>query len=289
MNRQNRNPFVIGDAALACSQVPQFESSVTQCRTMNRAQRRPKLNQSLKYVCLALSIGCIHATAADAQAEIVVYYSDWPGMTATVNGQAQGPAIDILKAITVHGGPNFKLVNTPWVRALDYVNANPQSAIVPITRTPSRENKYRWLAALFQYRVVLVTEGKPAPASIEAAKDLRIGIVAGGALDQENVLDKLGFTKVEKVHSDSLNARKLHQGHLDAWAVDDTTAGPTYLSVGLNPARLRFGATIGEPKWAYLAANPNFPEAQANAINQAMKKAQAGNKLDEILQQYQAN
>lgn len=210
-------------------------------------------------------------------------------MTTTVAGKAQGPAIEILNAISANGGPDFRFVYTPWRRALDNVQANPANAILPITRTPSREHAYRWLAKLFESRTIIVTASRPAPSSIEEAQALRVGIVAGGAMDQEDTLAKLGFTKVEKVHSDSLNALKLHQGHLDAWVVDDSRAKAAYRAAGFDPAELKFGVTVGELKGIYLAASPKFPVAQANSIEKAMRKVQHGKKLDEILRRYGGN
>lgn len=233
-----------------------------------------------------VALGWGHALAADPLPEVKVYYSDWPGMSATVSGAPVGPVFEVLAAITANGGPRFKLINVPWKRALHLTAQDNSAALLPLTRIPERERSYRWLAPLLTYRSVLVTIKQPPPRTMDEAKLLSVGVVAAGALDHGHVLTKLGFTKIERVTTDLTNAVMLHAGHIDSWAADDTTAAATYMLAGYDPKELNFGLPLSDERVVYLAAGLGFPAEMAKAIDKAYKQADRDKKLDGIRKRY---
>jgi polar amino acid transport system substrate-binding protein len=221
-------------------------------------------------------------------AEIKVYGHESMPFCGTVDGQPAGMAVDILNAVTALGGPSFEFeFSPPWARAQKEMLDQPGAlvAIVPLTRTPERESTYKWIAELFTHNARLISVGRPAPfKSIDEAKHMAVGNVRGSA--QEATLKKLGFTNIEFVPNDEINAKKIRLGRIQAWVVSEYIDKFMYSKIGEDPAKLQVGPTVGERSHIYIAGGLTFPEAHAKAIADAMKRLRASGKVELILQKY---
>lgn len=229
----------------------------------------------------------LYASASQAT-EILVYGNDSMPFCGMENGQPAGMAVEILNAVTAAGGPKFRFdFSLPWTRAqMEVQSANNELvAIIPFTRTESRENKYRWITVLFEDNVRLVSVGRSAPLkTVDEAKELNVGILHGSA--HEPKLKEMGFSRVEAVRNDEMNARKMHMGRLDAWLVSSFVDKYMYRKIGADPAVLQYGPLLGNSTQIYIAAAPGFPDEYAKAIADGVQRLRANGKLEQILNKY---
>jgi len=234
---------------------------------------------------LAGILSCLAAAAAQAS-EIKVVGNESMPFCGLVDGKPAGMAVEILNAATREGGPSFSFdFSAPWARSMVLIHEQTTLAIIPFTRTPEREAQHKWIAELFPYKGHLVTVGRPAPLkTIEEAKDLEVGMLNGSAL--QPVVTKLGFTKIQTVANDEVNARKLGAGHLGAWGVSQYVDKYLYAKIGQDPAQLQYGPDLGDEYHAYIAADLAFSDADAKSIADAVARVRASGELDRILQKY---
>lgn len=224
-------------------------------------------------------------TSGYAATTVQINVGDIPPMSMEVNGAPDGAAIQILQAVEKGGVFKFSYHFLPWQRAQASTLESTADAIIPLTRTPAREDQYRWLAELFSYNFVVVTaNGTPAPKSIEEASKLAVGILAGNPAQE--LLPKLGFTKVFPVTSEEQNGKKLLAKRIDAWVVSDFVAKDLYKRIGGDPASLNFGVRIGEPLHIYMGAAKRFPDSAASAIAKEVERLKADGTVDRIIAKY---
>jgi ABC-type amino acid transport substrate-binding protein len=203
-----------------------------------------------------------------------------------VDGKPAGMAVDILNAATREGGPVFTFdFATPWPRAQVRIHEQTTLAIIPFTRTAEREPNHKWIVELFPSSFHLVTVGRSSPLkSVEEAKDLEVGVLAGSAVI--STMTNLGFTKIQAVANDDINVRKIGAGRLGAWVVSQYVGKYLSLKVGQDPGQLQYGAQVGKEVQVFIAADPAFPDSDAQSIKNAVDRVRASGELSRILQKY---
>jgi hypothetical protein len=134
-------------------------------------------------------------------AEVLVYRNESMPWCGTVDGKDAGIAVDILNAITENGGPKFKFISVPWKRAQNLIHMNKGTALIPFTRTATREKNHTWVIKLVPNQIRLTSARKPTsqvsiPSTLTLAnsKSLNIGIVRGSAIIP--AMKEMGFTKL---------------------------------------------------------------------------------------------
>ncbi|HEY1147012.1 MAG TPA: hypothetical protein VGF27_00465, partial [Pseudoduganella sp.] len=90
--------------------------------------------------------------------------------------------------------PSLEFV--PWRRAIFLATTMPSTAIFPLTRQPEREDKFRWLAPLYEERYLFLA---PRGGSFdlqhpENMKDKRIALIRGAG--QRAMLHEMGFDHI---------------------------------------------------------------------------------------------
>jgi ABC-type amino acid transport substrate-binding protein len=201
------------------------------------------------------------------------------------DGKPAGIAVDILNAVTAEGGPSFKFdFSLPWVRSQEKVHTETGLAIL-FTRTAEREHNHKWIAELFDYNAQLVSVGRAAPfKTLDEAKALQIGIQRGSAFEPRAL--QAGFTHLEPVVSDDINAKKMVAGRLDGWFASEYVGEYLYANAGGDPATLQIGPKLGDTYHMYIAGDRNFPEADAKAIADGIDRLRNSGKLEAILARY---
>ncbi len=244
---------------------------------------------------VALLILCAHAwlnaaSAADAQ-NVVVYRNESMPFCGTVDARDAGIAVDILGAITRHGGPTFRYLSLPWARAQQYVQNQPGSAIIPFTRTASREPNHTWITELFSYELRITFAASPKhpvelPSTIteETLKPLRMGIIRASA--HIPMLKARGFSNLIEFNDASFAVKMLQSGYIHGMIESEWVDSYHWKLNGFEPSELIIGPTLGETKHIYLAGARSFPQETAQAIERAMTEIRHNGVLTDILQQW---
>jgi polar amino acid transport system substrate-binding protein len=227
-------------------------------------------------------LGCAAAQAR----EILVFANESMPQCGMVDHKPAGLAVDILNAVTAEGGPSFKYdFSQPWARAQAAVHDTPGTLIIPLTRNPEREPKYKWIARLFDNGAHLFSVARPAPIkTLDEAKGLGVGVMRGSSF--EDFLGKAGFTHLVVVPKDEFIAKMLVEGKVDAWAGADLVIHYLFGKIGENPGKVQQGPQLGETGQIFIAGDVHFPEADAKAIADGMEKLRHNGKLEAILKRY---
>jgi len=205
-------------------------------------------------------------------------------------GKNTGVCVEILEAISSHGGPEFKFeLGLPWKRAQqilhDAAGKNQAIAIIPFTRTKQREDSHMWITKLVTHEVRLTTNKKAKiPEKFADAKDSTVGIIVGSALIPK--LKEMGFTQIDEARTGKQNARKLEGERIDFMVESSVVAKYNWASIGQKSQDLFVGPQLGKTNEIYLAGNLDFPPKVAAEIEAAMDIIKENGKLQEILNKW---
>ena len=155
----------------------------------------------------------------------------------------------------------------PWKRAYNAALTRPNVCVYSTTRTPEREQLFKWVGPTDEGEWVLLgrADRNYRLTTLEDARSLRIGTYHGDARDE--YLRARGFN-VDPAPNDMINPQKLLMNRIDLWA-----------------AGLKRGTVVMESNgWAgiivpvltfnrvklYLACNRAVPDATINRLNAAL-------------------
>ncbi len=243
----------------------------------------------MKRIALAALFLVLPLFATDALAEkVVVYGLNAMPLCGISDGKAVGITVEILQEATLYGAPEFEFVmDVPWPRAQTMVR-NPGdelNAIIPFSRSPQREDMFKWLGELIQTQFRLYSFDRATPVlSVEEAASLPVGVVRGHAIIP--LLKALGIDRLDEAPDAEINAKKLRHKRFDTIAESDFIALYNWRKIGEDTGRLLEGLAIGKLTRVYIAAGLHFPDATAGKIADALKKMEQDGKVQEILDRW---
>jgi len=242
----------------------------------------------IRVIALLLSVILTRIEAS----EVLVFRNDSMPWCGTVDGQDSGIAVDILNELTKNGGPIFKFEELPWPRAQKMVHKTPGTAIIPFTRTVTREKNHLWIVNLVpnQVRLTLAKNSQnyailPSPLTISNARSLVIGVIRGSAIIPTLKELGLGSQLLEVGKVDQL-AYMLNRGRIDVMAESKWVDNYAWRKIGQKSEYLVSGPNVGEVKHIYLAAALDFPPNIAKEIRDAMGRIQQNGKLEKVLNKW---
>jgi len=155
----------------------------------------------LGFAPLLLTLAFTLVSSVIVASEILVYRHETMPWCGTVDGRDAGVTVEILEQITLHGGPSFTYQSVPWKRAQIMVQKHKGTAIIPLTRTPTREALYSWIVPLVpnQIRLTFYNKSKKNSAlikslSLEHASELSVGVLRASSVIP--TLEKIGFANI---------------------------------------------------------------------------------------------
>jgi polar amino acid transport system substrate-binding protein len=124
-----------------------------------------------------------------------------------------------VKQIQKRVGSKEQIQVYPWARAYQMALNEENVILFGMTYTNVRKDKFKWVGPLATKRDILVAkkESSIRIGSLEDAKKVkRIGTLRDDT--RERLLKRYGFTNLEPVSDEQLNAKKLALGRIDLWA-----------------------------------------------------------------------
>lgn len=219
-------------------------------------------------LCVAACLSVSHFAHA---AEFTIYTSSFARLVEPQGEGATGLYVDVLAQVERRTGHHFVWKFQPWARAQLSARSDPNGLIPNFTRTPERESQYSWVGVVGWGRYGLFVPRKLFGKSLAMLKGVKVGHLNGSEV--VGVLQELGFTNLEAATNSESNARKLHLGRIDAWAINMWTGPTVFKSEGLPLNELRV-LPLKEPSDQWLAASPQFPPEAAAQIGEALKRIQ---------------
>ena len=229
----------------------------------------------------------MQASAAELRlitAELPPYTFQVPPATVSeIPGPGQGLVQEVVAEMARRVGHSGSIEYMPWARAQQIAMTEPNIGILSLTRTPEREDKYRWLVKVVSDDLVLVGGQGVDASSLDKVKNRPTGVLLRSGA--EALLREKGFTRIEPAPEEWLNAKKMKERRLDAWLAPRLMVIYATQEVQGDLAILNIGEIV-RPSEIYLAASKALPDAEAAKWEAAFAAMQADGTYERILQKY---
>jgi polar amino acid transport system substrate-binding protein len=240
---------------------------------------------------LALFACAVAATAPAWAAELRLITAELPPYTfqippATVAefpGPGQGLVQEVVEEMARRVGHSGTIEYMPWARAQQIAMTEPNVGILSLTRSPEREDKYRWLVKIVTDDLVLVGGQGVDVSSLDKVKNRPTGVLLRSGA--EALLREKGFTRIEPAPEEWLNAKKLKERRIDAWLAPRLMVIYAMQEVRGDPATVNVGEIVRASD-IYLAASKNLPDSEAARWEKAFESMKADGSYDRIVQKY---
>ncbi|HMA52172.1 MAG TPA: transporter substrate-binding domain-containing protein [Magnetospirillaceae bacterium] len=193
-----------------------------------------------------------------------LYYFDMPPFTYQQDGELAGAIAALAHSVTADLGIATRSEPMP-LRRLEFEARNRPIIVAAITRNARREDSYQWIGRICTEAFVMASRTPNAVIdSLDDARKLKSIAVAAGA-NNEVFLRDHGFTNLDVAATIQLEARRLAEGHDDAWFAPRAGVIHAWVAAGYDPSQLRFGAPIA-PMQIWMAASPKVPAALVETL-----------------------
>jgi polar amino acid transport system substrate-binding protein len=150
--------------------------------------------------------------------ELTVLTENLPPLNYVEDGVLVGPSVEIVQEIQRRVGSNEEIKVYPWARAYKMSLEQENVVLFGMTHTEVRHEQFKWIGPLATKRDILVAKkgsGIKINSLEDAKKVNRIGTLRDDT--RERLLESLGFTNLESVSDEQMNAKKLVLGRIDLW------------------------------------------------------------------------
>ena len=151
--------------------------------------------------------------------ELIILTENLPPLNYVDKGMLVGPSVEIVKEIQKRVDSLEPIQVYPWSRAYKMALEEKNVILFGMTYTKVRYDKFKWVGPLATKRDVLISK-KDSGIIINSLEDAqkvnRIGTLREDT--RGRLLTSYGFTNLEPVSDEQLNAKKLALGRIDLWA-----------------------------------------------------------------------
>jgi len=150
--------------------------------------------------------------------ELTILTENLPPLNYIENGVLVGPSVETVREIQRRVGSNEEIQVYPWARAYKMSLEQENVVLFGMTHTEERHDQFKWIGPLATKRDILVAR-KGSGIRINSLEDAKKVKSIGTLRDdtRERLLKSLGFTNLEPVSDEQLNAKKLVLGRIDLW------------------------------------------------------------------------
>ncbi|MBV8048434.1 MAG: transporter substrate-binding domain-containing protein [Paludibacterium sp.] len=218
--------------------------------------------------CLAVTAWLAGGAAAWGEPVLQLVTENQPPLNFEENGHAVGVSTAVVAEMLRRAHLSGQFSVLPWSRAFAMTQQTANTCIYSIVRSPERAPLFHWVGPIAVNQWVLYA-GPAFKGHLDTLDDARPYRIGGTLHDaKSDYLRTQGFTRLELVGDEELNARKLLAGHLDLWIA---AAGRAQTLISLAPYHgIRPLLAIGKSD-QYLACHPETSPEMLAALNQALQ------------------
>jgi polar amino acid transport system substrate-binding protein len=217
-------------------------------------------------------------------AELPPYTFQVPSVSVSeFPGPGQGLVYDVVEAMAKRVGHTGSIEFMPWRLAQKITMTEPNVGILALTRTPEREDQYRWLVKILDDDLILVGGQGVDVSGLDKVRNRPTGVLLlSGA---QALLTEKGFTRIEPAPEEWINARKLRERRIDAWLAPRQMVIFAYREVGGDPASLNIGEIV-RPSEIWFAGSKSLSDAEAQKWQTAFEEIRADGTYERIVAKY---
>lgn len=223
---------------------------------------------------------------APAAAPVTLVTSELPPMAMPGEPGHRGVLLDLVEVLLrradLPAAPEF----FPWARATLLASVNPRTLILPLNRTPEREQQFQWLVKLYTQRFTFMTlAAAPRIDRTEQLQRVRVAGLRGSSnLDR---LRRLGMTPSQIYTSSSVTdmQRALERGLVDGIYGSELIHVDAWRRSGRDPGLLQTGLVL-ESADIWLAAHSGITDAEQARLRQAHEALVADGSVERLFRRY---
>jgi polar amino acid transport system substrate-binding protein len=200
-------------------------------------------------------------------------------------GDRHGIVGDVLVEAAHRAGFEVKFVFQPWRRAQTEAAAGDTVLILPLSRIPEREEKFTWIAPVFELERAFATIGAPIDSLAQAKAEQKVVLVGMGSA-QEAFLESAGIDKAHRVTQvvGRNEVAMLLAGQVDAWF---NSTAETLWKWKASGSRTR--PTIGRPvssDTSYIACSRHCQPEVRDSLTRAVSAMRLEGEIGRIVERY---
>lgn len=172
----------------------------------------------MKKLCIFVASVFLVSVHPALSAELIILTENLPPLNYVEDGVLVGPSVDTVREIQRRVGSQEEIKVYPWARAYKMALEEENVVLFGMTHTKVRHNQFKWIGPLATKRDILVAKkgsGIKINSLGDAKKVNRIGTLRDDT--RERLLKSHGFTNLEPVSNEQMNAKKLILGRIDLW------------------------------------------------------------------------
>lgn len=227
---------------------------------------------------------CAASTRAEPPRTVDLYAAEAPPLSMTGLGDNHGILGEVaLKAASI-AGYELNLISLPWARAQKDVQTGSDRLIVPLSRTPERENKYTWIAPIMTMDRAFFTLNERVESFAEAKKAYNL-IAVGMGSAQEQKLREEGFRndQIYPLKIGENPAQMLLRGRVDAWFNGVPESQYIWRQISGRPLKMSPPVMTAD---LYLACSKTCNPAMTDALSQAIEGLRKDGTIDHLIKDY---
>jgi polar amino acid transport system substrate-binding protein len=231
------------------------------------------LKQTYSFIFFICLTACANANEAIDKIPLTIYSELWPPFQQYENGKFSGKATRQVKATLAQANWPFKIMVSPWARALASVKETKNTMIYSISRTKQRELKFHWIARLGIVKTKLLIASKRKDIIINKLTDIKkYRIIIKRHDASSEYFYKLGFhPKKDIIYvNNSEQALELLQiGRADIYPIVESGLSPSVNKTDYNAKQFTFVYDLIDLNFElYLAANINSDPLMVEKLQQ---------------------
>ena len=240
----------------------------------------------LKYSLLAILL-LTHGFTRSAELKILAV-DEPPAAYSNMQGEADGYVIDIIRAMQKRLNNHAKVLFIPEARALNIMAEEPDTLLLSISRTPSREANFHWIAKVMEKRWEVYTQ-VGSNIEIGSLQDLKrlnsVGVVRGDV--REEWLINKNFKNLNSVTQHKQNVQMLGLGRVDAIVYEEQGLAYQANALGLSQQEFKSVFTLNQTS-VYIVLSKNSSSQLVEQWQQAFRHIVDSGELQTIALSWQA-
>jgi polar amino acid transport system substrate-binding protein len=238
-----------------------------------------------------LFCGAAWAVSVD---DITYMTENYPPYNYSESEKLQGFAVDLLEAMLQKVGSkktrkDIQLL--PWARGYKSLQEDQNTCLFSMTRTPARENLFKWVGPIFKKNDVLIAKKDRhiKIGSVEDVHQYKIGTVIEDAAEQVLVekgipwekLDRMGGTTDVIINS----IKKLDADRIDLFSYEMTVASWEMIKAAIDPSQYEPVYTLREGE-VYYAFHKATPDTVIRTLQNALDELKKSGEHAKIIEPY---
>lgn len=201
-------------------------------------------------------------------------------------GNAEGFAVDIVKAIQTKVGNSDEIKVVPWARGYYALTTKDNVVLFSTSRTAERNSLFQWVGPITEARFILISKAN-SPVNLKSLADAKklgsVGVVNNDVRDQ--ILGRMGFSNLDRVDSFDTLLKKLFIDRNDVIAVSTLTLETQLKNLGHTLSEVKTQSELGKSQY-WLAFSKKVPTETVQRWQKAFDQLKAEGSFEKIYRKW---